>query len=60
MTIKFGQCFRCKNVTPKIPAKGDGLTCKAFPNGIPEKLFSDAVPHTKPFPNDNGIMFEAK
>ena len=33
-------------------------TCKAFPNGIPEKILIGEHDHTKPFKGDNGIRFE--
>ena len=35
-----------------------GLTCKAFPLGIPDDILYSAADHRKPFPGDNGIRFE--
>jgi len=32
--------------------------CKAFPVGIPDKILTGERDHTKPFPGDNGILFE--
>ncbi len=34
-------------------------TCKAFPDGIPDKILMGEADHTKPFPGDHGIQFEA-
>jgi len=50
--INIPQCFECKNYT-------DNLECKAYPNGIPEKILLGEVDHTKPYKGDNGIQFEA-
>lgn len=36
----------------------EGLTCTAFPNGIPEEIFEREHDHGFPFPGDNGIQFE--
>jgi len=46
------QCLDCKNLN------NDMVTCKAFENGIPEKILTGGFDHTKSFPNDNGILFE--
>ncbi len=32
--------------------------CEAFPDEIPDEIWSGENPHTKPFPGDNGIQFE--
>lgn len=34
------------------------VVCKAFPKGIPSEIAYGDNDHTKPFPGDNGIMFE--
>ena len=34
------------------------MKCKAFPDGIPEKILTGEHDHTKPFKGDNGIRFE--
>jgi hypothetical protein len=53
--IKSGfSCHLCKHLH-----KGD-LTCDAFPDAIPNDILSSIIDHRKPFPNDNGIMFEPK
>lgn len=33
-------------------------TCEAFPEGIPNEIFSEEVSHTEPYEGDNGILFE--
>jgi len=47
------QCFGCVNFWYGVPAK-----CKAFPNGIPDKIIFGEHDHRKPYPGDNGITFE--
>jgi hypothetical protein len=32
--------------------------CKAFPDGIPGKIYSGGFRHLEPYPGDHGIMFE--
>lgn len=57
MKIEFINCLNCLNYIGK---KKNSLnqTCKAFPNDIPDILFSGINKHRKPFPGDNGIQFE--
>jgi len=33
-------------------------TCDAFPDRIPDDIALGDFDHTKPYPGDNGIMFE--
>lgn len=32
--------------------------CAAFPQGIPDEIFTGRHNHTEPYPGDNGIRFE--
>jgi hypothetical protein len=47
-------CINCKNYLK-------GLTCKAFPEGIPEEILNGDNNHSKPLPDqENDIVFESK
>ena len=47
----------CNNCAHKISG---GITCKAYPGGIPNEILENDVDHTKSYINDNGIVFEEK
>lgn len=48
-------CPRCVHLN----RGSDGIPkCMAFPAGIPEKILTGRHDHRKPYPGDNGIMFE--
>ena len=38
----------------------DGITCEAFPEGIPMGVLTGQLDHTKNISGDNGIKFEPK
>ena len=58
MTIPNIQCFNCKHYrTGDMGAIGKE-TCKAFPNGIPDKIWEGEFDHTEAYVGDNGIRFE--
>lgn len=38
--------------------EGDGFTCDAFPDGIPDEIIQSEADHREPFPGDQGIQFE--
>lgn len=46
-------CCDCKH------DRGD-MTCLAFPSGIPRDITYGNHKHTKPYPGDNGILFEER
>ena len=51
-TIDKILCNRCKHLQR-------GITCAAFPNGIPIEIIRSGE-HFLPVPGDNGIVFEEK
>jgi len=55
---------RCKHLTGVVKADGTERTerpaCRAFPNGIPNKIAYGDDPHTKPVNGDGGIQYEQK
>ena len=44
------QCYDC------LHYNWDG-TCRAFPDKIPKEIVINNFIHTKPYPDDNGILF---
>jgi len=58
------KCFtrKCKHYLGMIQPDGTEMTetnnCKAFLDGIPEKIAYGDDDHTKSFLGDNGIQFE--
>jgi len=50
--VSISQCIFC--------IQKDGINCKAFPKGIPDKILSNEVDHTKPYKGDNGVRFEKR
>lgn len=51
MVFQAPMCMWCVH-------KRDGMTCAAFPEGIPEEIITSRVIHTVPYPGDNGIQYE--
>ena len=48
-------CMQCKHYHAD---NMDGLTCDAFPKGIPDEILDSEFIHTKPYRGDKGIQFE--
>lgn len=51
-------CSRCQHLN--LDPSATTPACKAFPNGIPNEIWSGKNDHTKPYPNDKGIRFKLK
>lgn len=54
---RYSICSACSHRTREKDREGK-KTCKAFPNGIPDKFWSGKVDHTVPYTGDGGITFE--
>lgn len=60
MIYAASRCYRCRHLFPGSRKKDGKRTCKAFPEKIPIEILAGKVAHLKPYPGDNGIMFEPK
>tara|TARA_Y100001963_G_C6765313_1_gene441867 strand:- start:1577 stop:1819 length:243 start_codon:yes stop_codon:yes gene_type:complete len=47
-------CSKC------VHLNDDRISCKAFPDTIPQDILANVFDHRKPFKGDNGILFEPK
>ena len=55
MKLPTPQCFDCEHFRGAKFGK-----CDAFPDQIPERLWSGKFRHDKPFPGDQGIHYKSK
>lgn len=56
--MKGVKCLTCKHLGETT--EDFVATCKAFPDGIPDKIFFEKITHDKPYPNDNGYQYESQ
>lgn len=56
--IHDSKCLQCVNFLKTT--EDYTPICNAFTEGIPYDIFWGVVDHTKSYPGDNGIQFEAK
>lgn len=54
--ISLGRC-RCNQCRH---CHDDGMSCQAFPEGIPSDILTGRVRHVRPYPGDHGIQFAAR
>jgi len=55
MKLPERPCFDCEHFRGAKFGR-----CDAFPNQIPEQIWSGKFQHDKPFPGDHGIRFDSK
>jgi hypothetical protein len=54
-TYKAPICMVCKYFNRDEDA--DSLNCAAFPQGIPEPIWSSEIEHREPYPGDHGYQY---
>ena len=55
MIAAQSQCTACTHLDRQAT---NDLLCEAFPEGIPDEIWSNQVPHTDSYPGDQGIHLD--
>lgn len=53
-TVAVPICYSCAHLAPLT---GEGMTCAAYPTGIPIQIIESEVDHRLPYAGDGGIQF---
>lgn len=53
MIRRTGLCSFCEHATPS----DNGMSCAAYPDGIPDDILYGGLDHRKPLPEDHGVQF---
>ena len=57
--LRIPICWFCKHFDNESAKQSIFIhKCEAFPDNIPSEIWAMETLHTKPYPNDNGILFE--
>ena len=62
-TGPVSQCFSCQRQwNPPQPDRDPmlGPYCAAFPDGIPDEIYTNVVDHREPYPGDHGLQWIAR
>lgn len=50
-------CFYCRRLFEGSGRTAVGLSCEAFPDGIPRAILMMDHDHHRPYPGDGGLLF---
>ena len=56
--FRYHRCRACTHFHDET--ESEGITCDAFPEGIPREIWYNHVRHRKEYPGDKGIRFERR
>lgn len=49
------QCVACSHLDRQEP---EAAACDAFPEGIPQEIYTNHFDHHNPYPGDHGVHFD--
>jgi len=52
--MRIPQCLACSHIGKKVES---GLSCKAYPDGIPDVIMSGEHDHSTPYKGDNEVFY---